>query len=129
MYAKTSDAIITRLDDGAQIPADPVNADYQAYLAWVDAGNTPQEPEPTEPPPVQSVTMRQAQRALYDVGLLQFVEDAIDAMPGRDGDLARIDWKKGATVERGSPLVVSMGALLAMDDQALDELFRQAAAL
>lgn len=27
--------------DGAVLPADPLNTDYQAYLAWVAAGNTP----------------------------------------------------------------------------------------
>ena len=30
---------IIRDEDGAYIPADPLNMDYQAYLAWRAAGN------------------------------------------------------------------------------------------
>lgn len=41
MYKLTSFASILR-DDGAYIPADPANTDYAAYLAWLDAGNTPE---------------------------------------------------------------------------------------
>jgi hypothetical protein len=32
---------ITRTADGASIPPDPENVDYQTYLAWVALGNSP----------------------------------------------------------------------------------------
>jgi hypothetical protein len=34
--------IVKRIADNAFIPFDPQNVDYQAYLAWVAAGNTPE---------------------------------------------------------------------------------------
>lgn len=39
-YQLGSNDTVVRLDDNAIIPADPDNADYREYLAWVDAGNT-----------------------------------------------------------------------------------------
>jgi hypothetical protein len=39
---------VKRLSDNAFIPFAPDNTDYQAYLAWVAEGNTPQPAdEPT----------------------------------------------------------------------------------
>ena len=42
---KVIDFGILRLPDNAFIPFDPANTDYQAYLAWLAEGNTPEAAE------------------------------------------------------------------------------------
>ena len=37
-YSLITDCNLILRSDGARIPPDPANIDYQAYLAWVDAG-------------------------------------------------------------------------------------------
>ena len=50
-YQLTQGNTILRLADRTFIPPDPANTDYAAYLAWLDAGNTPEPaPEPPAPP-------------------------------------------------------------------------------
>jgi len=42
---QTQPNCIIRTIDGAAIPFDPANTDYQEYLEWVAEGNTPEEAE------------------------------------------------------------------------------------
>ena len=48
MTGKPSETAILRDEDGAFIPTDPDNVDYQAYLAWVKKGG---KPTPYKAPP------------------------------------------------------------------------------
>jgi hypothetical protein len=43
------DQIVRRESDGAFIPNDPGNTDWQEFQAWLNAGNVPDAPEPTWP--------------------------------------------------------------------------------
>ena len=39
---------IQRISDGACIPFDPANTDYQAYLKWLEEGGQPLPPDEGE---------------------------------------------------------------------------------
>ena len=65
-YKFTLGASVIRTEDSASIPFDGMNADYQAYQAWCNAGGIPDPADP-EPAPVEapkpSVADLQAQLA------------------------------------------------------------------
>jgi len=42
---QTESTVVRRKEDNACIPFDPDNTDYQAYLRWLEAGNTPEPAE------------------------------------------------------------------------------------
>lgn len=52
MYKLTQTDVVIRLDDGASIPPDPLNRDYQKYVLDVESGVTAEDadPEPEREP-------------------------------------------------------------------------------
>ena len=90
------------------------------------------------PPPIvdtplrnvpNSVTMRQARLALLGAGLLAGVKAAINALPSKQKEAAKIEWEYATDVQRNSGLVQMLVVALGLDDAALDALFIEAAAL
>jgi hypothetical protein len=77
-----------------------------------------------------SVTRRQARQALLLAGLLDDVPAALAAIPDPiQRALAQIEWEDSQVFERQRPLLVSLASALGLDEDALDDLFLQAAQL
>jgi hypothetical protein len=82
------------------------------------------------PAPVpESVTMRQARQAMLSAGILSQVDALIAAMPGEDGESARIDWNHARDVKRDWPLIGALGPQLGLTEQQIDDLFIYAASI
>ena len=69
-YQLTTGDTILRLADNAFIPPDPANTDYAAYLAWVEAGNTP-KPAPIPEAPAPLTTEQKLEAAGLSVAELR----------------------------------------------------------
>lgn len=100
--------------------AERYHPDFIAQLVEVDPDNLPTPPALT-PPPVTSISKRQAALALFDAGKLEAVQATIAQNPR-----AAVEWEASAVIERQSTLVLQLGAALNLD---LDALFAAAAQL
>lgn len=67
----------------------------------------------------------QARAALHLAGLLPQVEAAVAAAD----TLVQIAWADASEFRRDSPAIVALGAALALSDEAIDALFREAATI
>lgn len=118
--------------DGVEIPLDQRFPPFMlaTIVEWgEDKPLPPAEGDQSVKQPVTEVTMRQARLALIDAGHYEAVNDAIHDMTGVDGLKAQVEWDFARTVERASPIVGMLAGMLALDDEALDNLFDAAAKL
>lgn len=94
--------------------------EFQAFVAQVIA-----DPPPPPTPPITSVTPRQARLALSAAGLL----DKVNAAVAASDQATQITWEFASLIERGDPLMTSLGASLGLSSDQIDALFTQAATL
>ena len=99
--------------------------------AWDVIALTPVEIEAAQKARVpQTVTRRQARQALLLAGLLDNVQPAIDSIADPvQRSMARIEWDDSQQFERKRPLLIALAAALGLGEEALDNLFIQAAQL
>jgi hypothetical protein len=119
LLANNPDVVLR--SDGAYvvIAADGHAADD--YRAWLAAGGVPAPADPVPVPVPAIVTRFQACAALDQAGLLDQTEAIMaDLNVPR---LAKLAWNTAQEFRRASPLVSQLGALLGLDDAALDQLF------
>ena len=55
LFNKVDDRMVRRDEDGAFIPFDDANTDYQAYKAWLAEGNEPNPPKGDPTPPIETL--------------------------------------------------------------------------
>ena len=102
------------VDDAAEVAP---GYTYDSGTETFTAPTAPDDPVPVE------VTMRQARLELYAAGILQDVEDALDALDEPNKTSARIEWDYASVVERNSSLVAMLSSALGLSESYVDALF------
>lgn len=125
-YTLTSGPGVSRDVDGAFIPDDPRNSDWQAYRAWVEEGNAPAPYIAPAPPVPDQVSNYQARAALIGAGIF----DTVDGAVRKSGNqLAIAAWDHAQVINRQSPFIDALKGAAALTDTEIDQLFAAAAAV
>jgi hypothetical protein len=116
---------VVRDADAAFIPADAGNADWQAYQAWLAAGNTP-NPAPSAPAAVPSCQLWQLQAvmsaaqwtavqaavaALANPAVSAFFAHGTNVIPAHSTTLVSLGAAIGLTAEQVAALVAEAAAV------------------
>lgn len=125
-YSLSTGNFIQR-SDGALIPIDQHNSDYQVYLTWVAVGNTPAPyVAPSIDPATLFVTKRQMRLMLNAQGLRAQVEAAVAA--STDPNIKDL-WLFSDIYKRNDPMLTAIATGLNLTAAQVDALFIQAQTL
>lgn len=124
-YTLTNGSTVIR-DDGACIPNDPANTDWQIYQQWLLEGNTPNPYVPPPTPVPTQVPMWAVRTVLANHDLF---EQAQAAIAGSDNVALKNIWEYGNFADRGSAAIATLAAALNVDDATIDAMFVEANSL
>lgn len=110
--------VIIRDQDQASIPADPNNADWQAYQAWLAAGNAPTPAAPA-PAPLATCFLWQLE-AVLTPAQLSAAQAAIDAL---NNPAVTAFWKQGTNqIPANSATLIAIGAAMGLTPAQVSDL-------
>ena len=143
-YALRNGTSLVQRSDGAVLPSDPDNTDWQAYQAWLAAGNTP-APAPSLAPVVpQVISDRQffqqlaAQRVISEDEALAAVQTGtipsemqplVTALPEAEQFGAKMMLSGATQYDRANAIVAAIGQAYGWTSAQLDAVWVAASTL
>jgi hypothetical protein len=71
----------------------------------------------------KTISMRQARLVLLKSGFLPTIEEVLRALPSPSREVAIIEWEYATEVHRDSDLINSLGPVLGLSDEQIDQMF------